>query len=125
MLFWPLSFLRDFSADEENAIPSIKVSKIAHLDITSNGEALGTIDIGLFGDQVWLFKSKIWAVHLSSAAHFSWIERAGLILRLKQPKQCQKLQKTLHLFVKAGRIQWTKKSTNMRTLRFTGFPPDL
>ena len=45
--------LRDYLAEEnlKNEIPSIKVSKIAHLDITSNGEALGTIDIGLFGDQ--------------------------------------------------------------------------
>ena len=45
--------LRDDLAEEnlKNEIPSIKVSKIAHLDITSNGEALGTIDIGLFGDQ--------------------------------------------------------------------------
>lgn len=33
-------------------IPSIKVSRVAHLDITVNGEALGTVDIGLFADQV-------------------------------------------------------------------------
>ena len=48
--------LRDYLAEEnlKNEIPSIKVSKIAHLDITSNGEALGTIDIGLFGDQARL-----------------------------------------------------------------------
>ena len=50
--------LRDYLAEEnlKNEIPSIKVSKIAHLDITSNGEALGTIDIGLFGDQARLNK---------------------------------------------------------------------
>jgi len=33
-------------------IPSIKVSKVAHLDITVNGAAIGTVDIGLFEDQV-------------------------------------------------------------------------
>ena len=39
-------------SDKPEEIPSIKVSKVAHLDITVNGEAMGTVDIGLFEDQV-------------------------------------------------------------------------
>ena len=37
---------------DEQAFSSIQVTKVVHLDITVNGETLGTIDIGLFGDQV-------------------------------------------------------------------------
>lgn len=50
-------FAQDASSAEsgsgdEQGFSSVQVTKVVHLDITVNGETLGTVDIGLFGDQV-------------------------------------------------------------------------
>jgi len=49
-LLYSFAFINILKAEEN--IPTIRVTKIAHLDITVNGEPQGTVDIGLFGDQV-------------------------------------------------------------------------
>lgn len=53
-VFFFVGIAAESATDEAllNEIPSIKVTNIAHLDISVNGAAIGTIDIGLFGDQV-------------------------------------------------------------------------
>ncbi|CBY38194.1 unnamed protein product [Oikopleura dioica] len=49
-LLYTFAYINILKAEED--APQIRVTKIAHLDITVNGEPQGTVDIGLFGDQV-------------------------------------------------------------------------